>query len=232
MASVLDRADAEAASLPPLDRPALAGASLVTTVASLGLGMGAHFLADITGTLDGRLRAFAIGSAATTLVAGWTMAARFGSRHRRERRFMLAALAAWLAAVVAEGLRPSLPLGVPMAAAALSIWSIGPLLIALGRRSVKFRRQGPARQRIGPLAIAAGVAAIVGLAHEGLSLLHADTLLMDPLLLLEATAGGLACLGMAYLSANAVIIARGLGDVAIDPDRLVRARTPPTGPKP
>ncbi|MFM9145600.1 MAG: hypothetical protein ACKORL_09645, partial [Phycisphaerales bacterium] len=75
------------------------------------------------------------------------------------------------------------------------------------------------------IAIAAAIAALAGLTHAGLRRLAVEAHVLDPILLLEATVGGLVCLGLAYLSANAVIIARSLGEVAIDPDRISRPRS-------
>jgi hypothetical protein len=228
LASVLDRADHAAARLPPLDRPWLAGAALATCVASLSAGTMLHFAIDLAGHpgRDATLRSVAAGCAITSLVSGLAMAGRFGSRHRRARRVFAIALAGWTAAVLAERLQPSLPAGLVMIATSIAVWTMRPLLEALGQRSVRFRREGPARQRIGTLAIGAAVAGTSGLANALLpsTISTGDSPWIDPLPLLAATVGGLACVGLLYLSANAVLIARSLTDVVIDPDRFIEGQ--------
>lgn len=221
LASVLDRADHAAASLPPLDRPWLAGAALATCIASLALGTILRWVIDLAGgtAWDPILASTSVGCAVTSLLGGITMIRGFGSRHRRARRIFAIALAAWTATVVAERLHPALPAAVPMLAAAIAVWSIRPLVEVLGQRSVRFRRQGPARQRIETLAIAAAVAAAASLANDLLA--PRDSPWFDPLPLLAPTVGGLVCVGLLYLSANAILIARSLGEVVIDPHRFV-----------
>ena len=227
LASVLDRADHAAAGLPPLDRPWLAGAALATCISSLALGTILRFALDVAGGAAGDpiLASLSAGCAVTSLLSGLTMTRRFGSRHRRARRIFAIALAAWTAAVVADRLHPALPAAVVMLATAIALWSIRPLVEALGQRSVRFRRQGPARQRIGTLAFAAAVAAAASLANDLIA--PRDSPWFDPLPLLAPTVGGLVCMGLLYLSANAILIARSLDEVVIDPDRFIEGGSDP-----
>jgi len=225
LATVLEHADATAANLPPLDRPAWAGAALATAVASFGVGLTASFLASLGGpaTIEEPLRATAAGSSWATLAASIVLARRFGSRRKRTRRVLQLAALVWCAVTTAASIGLGFPDGVLLVAAALLTWPLGRLLEELGQRSVRFRRQGPSRQRIGSLTVAAAIAGAAGLTH-GILLSRfgpAEADRFELLSLIARSVGGLVCLGLAYLTANSIVIARSLGGKAIDPEVLV-----------
>ena len=223
--SVLDHTDETAASLPPLDRPAAAGAALATLVASLALGAILPVVQGVVPDLPGGdgARAIAAGSSVTTFLASLVLARRFGSRRRTSRRVLQLAAAGWSVAVLAWWRWPSLPVGVPMMSAAILIWSLGRPMEDLGRRSVRFLRQGPGRQRIGALAGSAAIAGITGSAQwllgDRLGPFSSDW--VYAISVIERIAGGLTCLGLVYLTANSMVIARSLGEPAIDPRHLL-----------
>jgi hypothetical protein len=223
--SVLESADPTAASLPPIDRPALAGASLSTLVASIGVGsilipVGAVVPDALAGALA---RNAAIGCSCVALLAAVALARRFGSRGRRARRILQLAAAGWCGAMIAMSIWPSLPAGVPLAAGSILIWSLRRPFDELGQRCVRFRRQGASRQRAGTLAMSAAIAGGASLLQPLLDRLAGPRAAtwIDGLVLVEWIAGGLTFLGLVYLTANSLVIARSLGQAAIDPERLL-----------